>query len=470
MFTPESYTIIASLFPRLLGFIYFAAHGALLFQVKGLIGKDGILPVASFLDSYQFYPLRKRLLYFPTLFWLRSTDAALLTVLSVSVLLSVLLMLGFYPSYILLALYIIQLSIICAGQDFLGFGWESFLLEITIYAFLISLTPIPNIMIWIGINFLLFRFHFQAGIVKLQTQDPSWRNLKAISYHYQTQPLPNAIAWYAYKLPLWFHKLSVFVMFGIELILPFGIFGPDWLRLIVFLGFFLLQFSIWFTGNFSYLNHLTLVFSTILLSNVYLSNFLSAPPLYPISFIMETILFLIGFILLCFQIIRLLHHFWPLGIFQKILYFPGILHFANRYAIFGSMTTHRYEIVVEGSLDGETWKEYLFWYKPSEINRRPRWFSPYQPRLDWQAWFLPFHNFYHCDWFQKFLKHLLKGTPEVLKLLRFNPFLEHPPKYVRTMMYEYEFSHSQEKQMDGQWWRRTLIRAYGPTISLKNIE
>lgn len=467
MFSPESYTIIASLFPRLLGLIYFVAHGALLFQVKGLIGKNGILPISSYLKTYQMHPLRKRLAYFPTLFWINSTDAAILTVLGVSPLLSMLLMFGFFPPFILFALFIIQISIICAGQEFLSFGWESFLLEITVYAFLMSLTPIPNTMVWIGINFLLFRFHFQAGMIKLQTHDPSWKNLKAIAYHYQTQPLPNAIAWYAVKLPLWFNQLCVLMVFGIELVLPFGIFGPDWMRLIVFIGFFILQFSIWLTGNFSYLNHLTLAFSTILLSNVYLSSFFTEPTLYPVPFIAQMILSLAGFALLCFQIIRLLSHFWPLRVFQSILYYPKIFHFANRYAIFGSMTTHRYEIVVEGSHDGKIWKEYLFWFKPSEIDRRPRWFSPYQPRLDWQAWFLPFHSYFYCDWFQQFLTHLLKGTPEVLKLLRQNPFQEHPPKYVRAMKYEYEFSNAQEKKSHGWWWRRTLISTYSPTISLK---
>ena len=100
-------------------------------------------------------------------------------------------MLGFYPALCLGCLFLIYLSIVSIGQDFLSFGWESFLLEITFYTFWLSLTPVPNIFIWFCLNFLLFRFHVQAGAVKLQSHDPNWRNLTALKFHYQSQPLPN---------------------------------------------------------------------------------------------------------------------------------------------------------------------------------------------------------------------------------------------------------------------------------------
>ena len=143
---------------------------------------------------------------------------------------SVLLMLGFYPPLFLALLFLIYLSIVSVGQEFLSFGWESFLLEITFYSFFVSLTPAPNLMMWICLNVLLFRFHIQAGACKLQSYDRSWRDLTALWFHYQSQPLPNTWAWYVYKWPLGFHRASTFFMFFVELAVPFGLFLTDGTR------------------------------------------------------------------------------------------------------------------------------------------------------------------------------------------------------------------------------------------------
>ncbi|MFN4174716.1 MAG: lipase maturation factor family protein, partial [Parachlamydiaceae bacterium] len=197
------------IFIRLLGFVYFFAFGAFIFQIKGLLGNNGILPIARFLEflKIRFHKENYRL-KFPTLFWINDSDNALLFNAYIGTALSLILMFGIYPALILFLLYILYLSIVTVGQIFLGYGWEGFLLEITAHAFLLSLTDVPNIMVWLSVNFLLFRFHFQAGAVKLASNDRNWRNLTAISYHYETQPLPNTIAYYIYRAPMWFHKLS----------------------------------------------------------------------------------------------------------------------------------------------------------------------------------------------------------------------------------------------------------------------
>ena len=131
------------------------------------------------------------------------------------------------------------------------------------------------------------------------------------------------------------------------------------------------------------------------------------------------------------------------------------------------MTTNRYEIVIEGSEDAEEWKEYHFYCKPSEINRRPRRISPFQLRIDWQAWFLPFGPFEEQDWFRAFLTCLLKGNPPVLALLRHNPFQEKPPRYIRAQIYLYEFSDFETRKKSGTWWKRELIGSYSPALTLR---
>ncbi|MBA2369374.1 MAG: lipase maturation factor family protein [Candidatus Protochlamydia sp.] len=467
MFHPESYTIIVSLFPRLLGLIYFFAFGAFLFQIIGLLGSKGILPVTDFLNFIKTRFPKKYYFYVPSLFWINASDKALLGLAGLGVLISIALMLGFYPFLLLLLIYILYLSIVSVGQDFLSFGWEGFLLEITAYACLLSLTVVPNLMVWICINFLLFRFHLQAGAVKLQSRDLTWSNLTALAFHYQTQPLPNTIAWFIHKLPMGFHKFSTLTMFFIELLLPFALFFTEELRLVVFAGFFGLQFFIWATGNFSYLNHLTAVFCTLLLNNKILSYLFFVPPIEQPSLILIGILFVLGSFCTFMQLLQLKHHFFPDKRIAKWLYRFSNFHLFNPYGIFAVMTTRRYEIVIEGSCDKINWLEYTFYYKPSETIRRPRRISPFQPRLDWQMWFLPFSDFNSEKWLQHFLFHLLKGTDKVLKLIRTNPFPDQPPLYIRCQVYEYFFSDIKEKREEGVWWKRINVGPYSPILSLK---
>ncbi|EFB41436.1 MULTISPECIES: lipase maturation factor family protein [Parachlamydia] len=468
MFYPESYTITCQLFYRLLGFIYFFAFGAFLFQIRGLIGENGILPLKDHLNFLRKFPLRKRLHYAPTLFWFNSSNTALMSLTTLGVLSSILLMLGWYPSIQLILLYFLYLSIVGGGQDFLAFGWEGFLLEITIHAYFMSLTIVPCYLIWASANCLLFRFHFQAGAVKLLSKDPAWTNLTAIAHHYQSQPLPNTIAWYAHKLPMWFQKGSVLGMFFAEMIAPFGIFWGDFARLTTCAILVLLQYGIWLTGNFSFLNHLTAVFCIILINNAVLSNVWEIPveSVEP-SLYLVILVNIIGGALLLLQFLRLWNAFFPEIVLEKFFHRIAPLHLANRYGIFAVMTTQRYEIVIEGSLDGEHWEEYLFRYKPSEISRRPRRISPYQPRIDWQAWFLPFTEYEAEPWFKNFLVHLLKGTPDVLALLRKNPFPSAPPRYIRSVIYDYTFTSYEERKRNGSWWNRTLIGEYSPAMYLR---
>lgn len=469
MLHPENYSISIAIFFRLIGCIYFFAFGAFLFQIKGLLGKKGILPVQRYLEFIHQLSKKRWFYYAPSLFWIRSTDFALMFVTAVGTILSILLFFGVYPSLLLFLLYIFYISIVSVGQDFLSFGWEMFFLEITANAFFLSLDP-TNVFVWISLNLLLFRFHFQGGAVKLQSRDPNWLNLTAIAYHYQSQPLPNATAWFVYKLPLWFHKFSTLFMFFDELIVPFAIFtDSELIRLIVFILLAGLQIFIWLTGNFSYLNHLTLVLCIPLIANSYLKPFIPFTFSYaPAPIWLQVIVSIFGVALLTLQIMNLWNHFFiPNRVFARALHAVQPFHLANRYGIFAVMTTVREEIVIEGSEDGVTWKEYGFYHKPSELNRRPRRISPYQPRLDWQVWFLPFRSYNSEPWFHNFLYRLLQGSPEVLRLLRVNPFPKDPPKYIRVNMYDYTFTDYKTWRKTGNWWDRELTRSYSPTLTLK---
>ena len=64
---------------------------------------------------------------------------------------------------------------------------------------------------------------------------------------------------------------------------------------------------------------------------------------------------------------------------------------------FRVMTTTRPEIIIEGSLDGKTWRPYEFGWKPTNPSQSARFAGPHMPRIDWQMWFegLNYERFNH---------------------------------------------------------------------------
>jgi hypothetical protein len=141
-------------------------------------------------------------------------------------------------------------------------------------------------------------------------------------------------------------------------------------------------------------------------------------------------------------------------------------HIVSPYGLFSVMTTTRNEIIVEGSDDGEQWREYEFRYKPAELTRRPLWNIAHQPRLDWQMWFAALDDAQRSPWFSRFLERLLENEPSVIALLERNPFPDRPPIYVRAELYDYTYAGNDDHA--GRWWNRRLTGLYFPKARLKS--
>jgi hypothetical protein len=70
-------------------------------------------------------------------------------------------------------------------------------------------------------------------------------------------------------------------------------------------------------------------------------------------------------------------------------------------------------------------------------------------------------------WFSELLVKLLQGDPQVLGLLRTNPFPHRPPTWIRAQLYLYHFTTPDEHRRTGRWWDRRLIAPYFPAVRLK---
>jgi predicted DCC family thiol-disulfide oxidoreductase YuxK len=471
-YQPPQYDLVRTVFLRLLGLIYLSAFVSFGVQARGLISSHGILPLEEFIDAVSEILGAKRFFVMPMLFWINASDVAIQVVCWLGTALSVLLFLNRWPRLCLLLLYVLYLSLLYAGQDFMTFQWDTFLLETGFLALLMSFAERPGI--WL-LRWLLFRFTFMSGMVKLLSGDPNWRNLTALSYHFFTQPLPTPLAWYAARLPASTLQVGTGALFFIELVLPFLIFCPRRLRFVAAFGTLLLQTLIFLTGNYNWFNLQCMLLCLLLFDDAAVRRLLPqsltrAAPLAPrvhrpaTKILAAAVTLLIVFCSLVQMVARFGGD--PPVLARAVEGLVEPFHVVNSYGLFAVMTTQRDEIVIEGSNDGVEWREYEFRYKPGDLSRRPPWNIPHQPRLDWQMWFAALDDPRRLGWFHRFLRKVLQNEPSVIALMERNPFPDGPPTYVRAEFYDYTYSSPAEKSQ-GIWWDRRLLGLYFPVARLK---
>jgi hypothetical protein len=271
------------LFLRLIGIIYLVAFVSLWTQIDGLVGHDGILPVRDHLKAASEQLSAERYWWLPTFCWLNTSDAFLHFQCAAGLVFSLFLVLGIAPVLDLAFLWAVYLSLSTICGEFLSFQWDTLLLETGFLAIFLaprqwlpkfSLGPAPSMTVLWLCRWLLFRLMFMSGAVKLLSRDAAWWDLTALTFHYETQPLPTWIGWYAHQLPVWFQKISVAIMFGIELAAPFLILCGRRSRQVACGAFVLLMLLISITGNYCFFNLLTVALSVLLLDDPFLLGLL----------------------------------------------------------------------------------------------------------------------------------------------------------------------------------------------------
>jgi hypothetical protein len=466
----ERYTLVSWIFLRVFGAIYMAAFASLGVQVLGLIGHDGILPVGEYFAAAHRAIGNSAYHYLPSLFWMNSSDTALVAGSGVGVLLGLLVIVDRWTRPALIGLFALYLSYVHAGQEFMSFQWDTLLLEVGFLS--IFLTGGSRIVVWL-FRWLVFRFMFMAGIVKLLSGDPTWHALTALEYHFWSQPLPTPLAWYAAQLPARLLVAGTAAALAVELGVVFLIFSPRRLRAVAAYCVLLLQSMILLTGNYNFFNLLTMLLCLFLFDDAALrvvaGRFESlAQRRTPVpgrgATLVATLLAMLVVPIGSNQIWRAFTHA-ELPVIGSVTRALSPWFIVNPYGLFAVMTTTRPEIVIEGSADGDTWREYVFRYKPGPLTRPALWNIPHQPRLDWQMWFAALGSPRDDPWFVMLMWRLLQGSPPVLALLQDSPFTEAPPKYVRARLYDYRFADGPTHRATGQWWTRRLEGMYFPQVS-----
>jgi lipase maturation factor 1 len=458
---PLRYEAVERLFRKILAIIWLVAFLSLAVQVSGLIGSHGILPAGVYLDRVRQYVPNAPWLAAPTVFWWNSSDGAIQGACIAGMVCASCAFYGVFWRGALFGAFALYLSLMNVSQEFLSYQWDILLLET---GFLAIFLGYSRVVVWL-FRWLLFRLMFLSGAVKLLSGDSTWRDLTALTVHYQTQPLPTPFAWYAHQAPLWFQKLSCGVVFFVELIIPFLVLGPRRFRAAALPFLVGLQVLIMLTGNYAFFNWLALALCMFLIDDSRLprvqSTFVPGRARRAVAWSMTILIGVLSTSLFVQAVTGRL----PAAT-RGLVGLAAPFGLSSSYGLFATMTTRRPEIVIEGSNDGTTWQEYEFRYKPGRLDRAPPWVAPHQPRLDWQMWFAALGSYRENGWFINTLARFLQGSPEVLALIEKNPFPNKPPKYIRAQLYEYRFTSGKDKN----WWQRTPLGMYVPAISMEDLE
>lgn len=530
---PPRYVLSRAIFLRMLGVVYLIAFLSLGSQVLGLGGEDGVMPVRLVMDWHEQrlgdVSASERLLRVPTLCWFYDSDASLVWQCRAGAVLAGLLIVGVAPVPVLIGLWALYLSLLHGLGVFMSFQWDTLLLEAGFVA--VFFAPLGLLMgrkterapsrfarwmLWL----LLFKLMFLSGVVKLTSGDDTWRDFTALTYHYETQPLAVWTSWYAHQLPLGVHQAVLVLVFAIELVVPFLIFGPRNLRYLAGFSIVFLMLMIGLTGNYNFFNLLTVVLCVPLFDDRFWYGLVpwrrstrgTAAQLKRdeaavstcavdaggvtgreanqgagtvgvggagrrVRWVRGTVLcaVLIGYAYV--SAVQGVRGSWPRGrdaapvpefatseFAADVLTAVGPFRTINAYGLFRVMTTRRPEIVIEGSADGKEWHAYEFPWKPGDVERRPGFVQPHQPRLDWQMWFAALGHYRSNPWVGSLMRRLREGSPEVLALFSHNPFPDEPPRFVRAVLYQYNFSDFQTRAETGAWWTREKVGLYSPVL------
>ncbi len=514
------------LFLRAIGLIYFSAFFSLLFQIRGLIGPDGVLPAAEYLDAVAKSAAAARFWYAPTLFWFSTSSHMPMGVCWLGLAASLLVVFNIFPRISLFVCFVSFLSFVAAAGEFSGYQSDGMLLEagfIVLFVAPMGFRPGLAAMqppIRAGIFLLLwewFRIYFESGVAKLASGDPEWRHFTAMDEYYQNGPLPTWIGWYMQHFPHWFHATAAFSTLALELVLVFMLFLPRRWRIVCFFIVTPWQLVVILTANYTFLNYLVLALGIFLLDDRFLQQFIperwkqnwttspfvrtvqavkpgespnDAPPeardatdaneMQPESAVqpdwthsMHHILANVQLTLTCVMFAWLFYAsttllVWMLWRSAPLPSGPIValepFRIADRYGLFARMTRGRYEIEFQGSMDGQTWTTYQFRNKPQDPHEAPRIYAPYQPRFDWNLWFASLSDWRSDPIVARTEERLLAGSPDVAALFATNPFPEEPPRIVRAVIWQYWFSTREEKRTQGIWWTRQLLGLYAPTL------
>jgi lipase maturation factor 1 len=489
---------VGGLFARVFALISLGAWLSLGSQVQLLIGSHGLLPLGKFVDAVRAQP-GVSILDLPTVFWWFHGDAALTVGVVAGVAASLAALAGVRPRICFGLSTALYLSFALVGRDFLSFQWDNLLLECGLLAaFLPTNAPAPAVHFLFRL--LLFKLYFESGLAKWQSPIDDWRDGSAMTYYYQTAPLPTWLAFHAHHLPIWWHHLESRATLVLELGVPFAIFGPRRARLSAASAFALFQLANAATANYGFFCYLAAALSLFLLddADVERARARLAPGL-PVSVRrlgarMRGAATRLGpsagnpsqpqpgarpwlaragaALFVGVSLVDALYQFTEpgrlLSLASPILELNQRFRLVSSYHLFAAVTRERIEPELQTLAAGNpapqenqgedegAWTPQHLWHKPGDIRRPPDFVAPHQPRVDFQLWFYGLSFRRREPGYVTALVDKMCEDPAAVQPLFRAPLPPHPSA-VRIVYWQYWFATPDEARATGAWWRRERV-------------
>jgi len=494
----RDYRLTRWLVLRLLGVVYLFAFLGIVLQGLPLLGSHGLTPMANLVD--RLHGAHLGFLDVPSVFMWGSSDTAITTWAYVGVALSLVVVAGYANLPILLVLWLVYGSYERLGQLWFGFGWEIQLVETGLLAAFLAhpwdprplAAPSPPRLAIILVRWLVFRIMFGAGMIKAHGSG-CWADLTCLDAHFETQPIPNPLSAGLHHLPHAVHAGGVMLNHVVELVMPFFVFGPRFLRLVAACAMGLFQVILIISGNLAFLNWLTLVPILAVLDDDALRRVLPARVRTWLSARMPArppgrghrIAVAIFAVLVAIKSVAVVENL--VSSKQAMNRSYDRLALVNTYGAFGSVGMVRHELVIEGTMDADptsaTWREYELPCKPGALDRRPCLLGPYHLRLDWLIWFAamvepeqtpwssppdagPDRRTASVVWMMHVVYKLLDGDTGLRELFAVDPFHGEPPLWIRIRRFVYHL----EPYGAPAWWQRDHDELWLSPVSLDTPE
>ncbi len=445
---------------RGLGILYLSVFVSFVGTIQGMIGPRGLQPAAELFATLRLeLTLPARLWAAPSLLWLSASNGALTALVAVGLIASLSLIANLWPRLSLAICAVAFLSFAAVGQAFAYYQSDGMLMEASVLGFFFAPrglrpklgaeSPPSRASLWL-LRWEWFRIYFESGLVKLMSGESQWRDLTAMVKYYENGPLPTWIGWYVQEcLPRGFHLGVALSTLSLELVMPFTLLLPRRWRARAFVIFTIFQIGIIATGNYAFLNYLVLLLGFTIACD-------QPPPKTPpwreqlgwIGFVAYALVTTLGFS----------------GVWKAPQRLLSPFRVGESYGLFAVMTRARYELELQGTLDGKTWVAYPFRYKPQDPSVAPGIYAPLQPRFEWDLWFASLDDASEWPWVVTAQERLLDGEPTVLRLFARDPFDGKRPIAVRVVKWQYWFTTPAERRATGAWWRRQEIGEYTPTL------
>jgi lipase maturation factor 1 len=491
---------VARLFHRLLALIFLVAWLSLGAQIDVLIGRRGLLPLEPFLAAARAQDASFSGL--PTLFlFVGGSDRALHVGIGIGIALSLAALAGLAPRFCFAIQTPLYLSYAVACRTFLGFQWDNLLLECGLLA---ALLPREKRARFAHVLFrvLVFKLYAESGLAKWQSPLGDWQDGSAMTFYYETAPLPTRFAHAAHARSAAWHHLESWFTLAFELALPLAIIGPRRARLAaaaVFTGFQLVNIA---TANYGFFAYLAIALHVFLLDDrdllrarralsrrapavrrlvararlararltrcsprrrlhAWATAALSAPAgralrwggaiavttAYGTASILEALVFFGGSA-------ERIRDVAPL----RALYAP--FRVVNTYHLFAAITRERIEPEVQ-TLEAGEWTPHDLAHKPGDPGRAPPFVAPHQPRVDFLLWFYGLSMRRGIPPYVTALLSRLCTDPGAVAGLFPAPLPERPIA-TRIGFYRYHFTTPAERRATGAWWRREWVGATKP--------